>query len=160
MRCTSLLKRKIVTALFILPSLLEGCSARPQGEHEVRSPAFVKIRFDSTVSLPYAPPASLDTAKSLLKDVFEVGGRVVSVSRDTVVIALSYALLADRRYPGEGRTIRRGGSHVLPELVFVSVQQGVRIEPWNPRESNRLTSTILPIVFLLGVLLSLRYGHW
>ena len=160
MRCISLLKRTIVPALFVLPSLLAGCSSQPQPDHRLRGPTFYKIRFDSSMNILCVPAASLDTAKSLLKDVLEVAGRAVSVRPDTVVIALSYVVLEDRRYPGERRTIRRTSSPALPDLLLIPVQLAVHIEPWNPRGGNRLISTVVPIVFLLGALLSLRYGHW
>lgn len=147
-------------ALSFFPSLLVGCSSQPPPEHQVRNPAFYKIRFDSSMNILCVPTASLDTAKSLLRDVLEVAGRAVSVRPDTVVIALSYVVMKDPRYPGERRTVRRTSSQILPDLVLVPVQQAVHIEPWNPREGNRLISTVLPTVFLLGALLSLRYGHW
>jgi hypothetical protein len=97
-----------------------------------------------------------DTTRRVLTDVVEIGGRVLSVRGDTAVVAASYTLSLDGEHPGEGRTIRRSGFLVLPDTMFVLLQQSVRVEPW---ESSRRYLLVAPILGLLSSFLWLHYGH-
>jgi hypothetical protein len=104
-----------------------------------------------------APRAVFDTVPALLTDVIEIGGRALALRSDTLAIAPSYILMADKEHPGEGRTIRKSGRRALPDFVLVPVQPGVRIEPFT---KSPLSSMVMPILAAATAILYFRFAHW
>ena len=137
--------------------LLIGCSTRERPELGPGTSSLYKISFDSNMSVLWAPRVGYDSVPTVLADVVEIRGRVIEMRSDTLPIAPSYVLIADRDHPGERRTIRWSGRQVLPDLVLVPVRPGVRIEPLT---KSRLSSMTMPILLAVSVLLYFRYSHW
>jgi hypothetical protein len=150
-----LMTRPTTLVSLLLTSALMACSLQPRPEVEAYRRSFYKIRFDSSMSVVGLRAAN-DSTRLVLTDVVEIGGRVLAHRADTVVIAPSYTLTLDREHLGEGRTIRRSGRLALLDSLFVPVQPGVRIEPW---ESSRRYLVVAPILGLLTSFLLLRFGH-
>jgi hypothetical protein len=150
--------RPFLLASVALQLMLIGCVLQPRPELEAYRRSFYRIRFDSTMSSVGAPRAVYDTTLTLLTDVVEIGGQALGSYGDTIAVAPSYVLIADRKRPGEGRTIRRSGRQALPDNVLVPVQPGVRIEPWDigPSRSSLL---IAPMLGALTMFLLLRCGR-
>ena len=149
-RCASLL----ASLLMVLGT---GCSPQPRPEFEAYQRSFYKVQFDSTTSIVRAPRAIYDTVPSLLRDVVEIGGRVLELRSDTLTMEPSYVLTADREHPGEVRRIRLSGRRVLPDFVLIPVQAGVHIEPIT---KSRVSSMTMPILVAVTSFLYFRYCHW
>ena len=152
-----------------LSSVLSGCSLQLQPEHETNRPFFYKVRFDSSMTLVGTPRPLYARDPTILANVIEVGG-IAWLRRDTVAIAPSYIVTADREHPGERRTIRAScevgpgeSRHVqaagcedpLPDAVFIPIQPGVRVEPWRTGPSL-LVSIAGPFVAFMALIILFR----
>jgi len=146
---------------------LSGCSLQLRPELEVDRPSFYKIRFDSSMTLVGSPRPLYAREPTFLADVIEVGGQA-ALRRDTVVIAPSYIMTADREHPGEWRTIRTscedhpGDGRIqkacedsLPAVVFIPIRPGVRVEPWSTGPSL-LSSIAGPFLAALAFVILFR----
>jgi len=160
------LRPALLVALVLAP-VLGGCSLQLLPEREVDRPFFYKVRFDTSVTLLDAPPPFYDRGPASLANVIEVGGQA-ALRRDTLVVAPSYFLTADREHPGKWRTIRtscaesRGDEIIhkscedsLPAVVFIPIRPGVRVEPWSTGPSL-LSSTAAPILAALALIILFR----
>jgi len=149
--------RRTSSLVALLASVVLGCSLQPPPERDEYGRALVKVRFDSNVTILAPPPRPLDdTALIRLTNVLEIGGPALVFRRDTLLLFPSYVVSADTEHPGKGRTIRRSGPQGLPEIVFIPLHTGVRIESF---PKARVSSMLMPTLVGLTCVLYLAYVH-
>ena len=104
---------------------------------------YASVRFDSAAGVTLVPSSFAVSANGAVGRVLELGGRVLSMTEDSIVINPSYLIVADT-VGRAGRRVVRLGAQGFPMHAVVRPEPGVTIEPYRrPRSQQEVIFTRL-----------------
>ena len=140
-------------------ALLSGCASPSVSRRqlEARRQAYYRLKFDSvTTVVVVAHPSVNETVSSAWTGVVELGGTVESVRGDTLVIEPHYILQWEVTSSGTLQIVRHQEKRVLPDLVLIPAGPKFRLDS----PSDRRRPKVMPILFLVTMILYLRFNRW
>lgn len=120
-------------------AFLAGCTSVGHRAAESLSPAvtLASVRFASPREVELARSEfSLATPRQPATGVVEVGGRVIELSEDSLVIYPDYLIMQDSTHRGGQQILWRGGDEALA-LVVVRPTSDMYLGPYRPPRSRR-----------------------
>jgi hypothetical protein len=125
------------------------------------------VTFDSARTVRFVPEQFVLTpVHEPIRSVLALGGRVISVSDDSLVIEPHYVTVRDTTRKDGRRTLWRAGPQGLPLLAVVRPDSTVNIGSYRPPKSKKVATAEKLLIAGPGVLLwiSMMYTffttHW
>lgn len=143
--------------------LLAGCYAVGNRARELERPLpmyYASVRIDSAVGVTLVPSTFAVSGNGGVGRVLELGGRVLSMTEDSIVINPSYLIVADT-LARAGRRVLRLGAQGFPMNAVVRPEPGVTIGPYRrPRSQQEVILTRLFWGARLAMWASIYYGFF
>jgi hypothetical protein len=120
------------------------------------------VKFESATDLVVIPSDySADRGRAELTNVIEIGGQVIDLHGDTLVIEPSYAVILDSERGGRMRVLNRPGTSELPSRVAVINDARTRVQDYRrPENSFAWTDRLIPIGLTALVAFLVLHHFW
>ena len=140
---------------------LSGCGPAPivRRQMEAQKQSYRRLKFDSAANVVAVMHRTPDeNAPTVLTGVVEIGGPVESLRGDTLIMEPHYIVMVRSSDSGEVQIVRLSNKKVLPDLVFIPIGPGFRIEDPNADKSAR--PSVASMLWLVTMALYLKFGSW
>jgi hypothetical protein len=127
---------------------------------------FYSIRFASERNVTVLVNAfALDTARTTLAGVTELGGRIVGYLGDTLLVEPYYVSIYDAARADHRRTFGRGSVYRLPDIALIVPTNEVEVSDYAPpsNPSRQLTDALLfvpQLILFAGMTYHIVHRRW